>query len=256
MDIATIEKIAGQTLKELGLDQKVDLEINGDFSPPEIKPEQIARLVDHTLLKPDATVGQIDKLCDEAREYGFASVCVNPYWVRHCAEKLSGTGTLVCTVIGFPLGATTTDAKVCEARRALEDGAREFDMVINIGALKGGRLGDVYRDIKAVVDAVAPHTVKVIIETCLLTDEEKVKACVISLAAGAHFVKTSTGFAGGGATVEDVRLMRTVVGSKMGVKASGGVRDFPTAVKMIEAGANRIGASAGVKIVCQALGRE
>ncbi len=213
------------------------------------KDPQIAKLIDHTLLKPQATEDDIRKLCAEAREYGFASVCVNPYWVSLCAKLLSGSGVKVCTVIGFPLGATTTETKVFEARQALERGANEFDMVINIGELKSGNWRAVYDDIRAVVAAVEPYTVKVIIETALLTDEEKVAACAISKEAGAHFVKTSTGFSKGGATVHDVALMRQVVGGQMGVKASGGIRDYETALEMVRAGATRIGASAGVAIV-------
>jgi len=217
---------------------------------------EIAKLIDHTFLKPEGTEKDIRRLCEEAKQYGFASVCVNPYWVPLCAEMLAGTDVKVCTVIGFPLGATTTETKAFEAKKALEDGATEFDMVINIGALKSDRFEDVYRDIKAVVDAVAPHTVKVIIETALLTDEEKVEACAIAKEAGAHFVKTSTGFAKGGATVEDVRLMKAVVGEEMEVKASGGVRDYKTALEMVKAGATRIGASAGVAIVQGKTGTE
>ena len=217
---------------------------------------ELAKLIDHTYLKPEATESDIRRVCEEARQYGFASVCVNPYWVPLCAELLKDTDVKVCTVIGFPLGATTTEAKVCEARDALAKGATEFDMVINIGALKSDRFRDVYEDIRAVVNAVAPHKVKVIIETALLTDEEKVEACAIAKEAGAHFVKTSTGFAKGGATVEDVRLMKAVVGEEMEVKASGGVRDYKTALEMIKAGATRIGASAGVAIVQGKSGKE
>jgi len=211
---------------------------------------QLARLIDHTLLKPDATEEQIRKLCDEAREHGFMSVCVNPYWVPFCRDLLSGTEVKVCTTIGFPLGANRSEIKAVEAEDAVNRGAREVDMVINIGALKSGRHDVVRNDIRAVVEAVSGEAlVKVIIETGLLTDEEKVTACLLAREAGADFVKTSTGFGHGGATVADVSLMRRTVGPEMGVKASGGVRDLTTALAMVEAGANRIGASAGVAIL-------
>ncbi|NOX63114.1 MAG: deoxyribose-phosphate aldolase [Chloroflexi bacterium] len=214
----------------------------------------LARLIDHTLLKPNATEAQIRKLCQEAKQYHFASVCVNPTWVPLAAQELVGTDVLVCTVIGFPLGATLPEVKAFEAERSLMLGARELDMVINVGALKSGHYDFVQRDIAGVVDVAHARgaLVKVIIETVLLTDEEKVEACVLSQAAGADYVKTSTGFAGGGATVEDVALMRRVVGSQMGVKASGGISSAEKAEAMIRAGATRIGASAGVKIVQQA----
>jgi len=216
----------------------------------------IAAMIDHTLLKPDATPDQIAQLCFEARKYGFASVCVNPGHVRLCADLLRGSDVRVCTVIGFPLGATSPEAKVYETETALRDGATEIDMVINIGALKGGDLTWMARDIQGVVRTAhaAGAIVKVIIETSVLTDEEKVKACLLAKEADADFVKTSTGFAGGGATVEDVALMRRVVGPEMGVKASGGVHTFEEAKRMVEAGATRIGASAGVKIVQGAKG--
>ena len=214
-------------------------------------PTDLARYIDHTLLKPDATEAQIRQLCAEAIEYGFASVCVNPTWVPLAAQLLAGARPVVATVIGFPLGATLADVKAYETRRAREEGATEFDMVINIGALKSKDYRLVERDIAGVVEAARGHVVKVIIETALLTDEEKVEACAIAKAAGADFVKTSTGFAGKGATVEDVALMRRVVGADMGVKASGGIRSAEDAKAMIEAGATRIGASAGVKIVKQ-----
>ena len=216
----------------------------------------LARLIDHTLLKPDATEAQMRKLCQEARQYHFASVCVNPTWVPLVAEELAGTDVAVCTVIGFPLGATLPEVKAYEAECSIGRGACELDMVINIGALKSGHYDYVREDIAGVVDVAHARgaLVKVIIETVLLTDEEKVEACVLSRAAGADYVKTSTGFAGGGATVEDVALMRRVVGSQMGVKASGGIRSAKDAEAMIRAGATRIGASAGVKIVQQARG--
>jgi deoxyribose-phosphate aldolase len=211
----------------------------------------LAGMIDHTLLKPDATPDQIAQLCFEARKYGFASVCVNPGWVELSARLLQGSPVKVCTVIGFPLGATAPEVKVYETINAIEHGASEIDMVINIGALKARDLELVARDIRGVV--LAAHErgaiVKVIIETALLTDEDKVIACLVAKEAGADFVKTSTGFSGGGATVHDVELMRRVVGPAMGVKASGGVRTFEDAEAMVKAGATRIGASAGVKII-------
>ncbi|NNE66301.1 MAG: deoxyribose-phosphate aldolase [Pyrinomonadaceae bacterium] len=215
-----------------------------------------ASLIDHTLLKPEASDKDIKELCDEAAKYGFASVCVNPAWVKRANEFLEGSGIPVCTVIGFPLGATLPDVKAFEARRAIFNGAREVDMVINVGALKSGDDCAVEDDIRAVADAAHENGVlcKVIIETALLTDEEKVRACLASKNAGADFVKTSTGFAKGGATVEDVDLMRRTVGRDLGVKASGGVKGIDDARKMFEAGATRIGASVGVKIAQEAGG--
>lgn len=215
-----------------------------------------ASLIDHTLLKPEASDKDIKELCDEAAKYGFASVCVNPAWVKRANEFLEGSGIPVCTVIGFPLGATLPDVKAFEARRAIFNGAREVDMVINVGALKSGDDCAVEDDIRAVADAAHENGVlcKVIIETALLTDEEKVRACLASKNAGADFVKTSTGFAKGGATVEDVNLMRRTVGRDLGVKASGGVKGIDDARKMFEAGATRIGASVGVKIAQEAGG--
>ncbi len=211
---------------------------------------EMAAYIDHTLLKPDAPQSAFDQLCDEAIQYGFKSVCVNSGRVAYVARKLQGTGVDVCSVIGFPLGAMDTRAKVFEARRAIEDGADELDMVLNIGALKDGDRKTVEEDIRSVRREAKNKTVlKVIIETCLLTDDEKVLACEIAKKAGADFVKTSTGFSSGGATVGDVALMRRVVGQKMGVKASGGIKDFATASAMIAAGANRIGAGAGVAIL-------
>src|SRR5215475_1504997 len=211
----------------------------------------LANMIDHTLLKPDATQQEIAQLCFEARKHGFASVCVNPTWVPLCAQLLQASSVKVCTVIGFPLGATSSETKAFETETAIRQGATEIDMVINIGALKARDLETVARDIRGVVNAAHRHNiiVKVIIETALLTDEEKTIACLISKEAGADFVKTSTGFAGGGATAQDVALMRKVVGPEMGVKASGGVRTFEDAESMIKAGATRIGASAGVKII-------
>ena len=211
----------------------------------------LAKMIDHTLLKPDATQQEIAQLCFEARKYGFASVCVNPTWVSLCAELLKGSSAKVCTVIGFPLGATSSETKAFETETAIRQGATEIDMVVNIGALKARDLETVAKDIRGVVNVAHGRNiiVKVIIETTLLTDEEKTIACLISKEAGADFVKTSTGFAGGGATVHDVELMRKTVGPQMGVKASGGVRTFEDAASMIKAGATRIGASAGVKIL-------
>lgn len=212
----------------------------------------IAAMIDHTLLKPEATPAQIEKLCAEAAEYHFASVCVNPVYIPLAARLLKGTGVKVCCVVGFPLGAIAPDQKAAEAASCAAMGAEELDMVIHVGAAKAGDWALVQRDIEGVVKAAAGHTVKVIIETCLLTDEEKVKACEAAKAAGAHFVKTSTGFSTGGATTHDIALMRKTVGPEMGVKASGGIRDYATAMAMIEAGANRIGASAGIAIVAAA----
>jgi deoxyribose-phosphate aldolase len=211
----------------------------------------LAQMIDHTLLKPDATQEQIAQLCFEARKYGFASVCINPTWVPLCAKLLEGSPVKVCTVIGFPLGATGPEVKAFETRVAIEQGASEIDMVINVGALKARDLDLVSKDIRGVVQTAHERgaIVKVIIEAILLTDEEKTIACLLSKEAGADYVKTSTGFAGGGATVHDVELMRRVVGPDMGVKAAGGVRTYEDAESMIKAGASRIGASAGVKIL-------
>ncbi|MDR4888996.1 deoxyribose-phosphate aldolase [Fredinandcohnia sp. QZ13] len=210
----------------------------------------IAKLIDHTALKADTTKAQIEKLCAEAKEYGFMSVCVNPTWVETAANLLKDSEVKVCTVIGFPLGASTPETKAFETKDAIEKGATEVDMVINIGALKDKNDELVEKDIRAVVEAAKGKALtKVIIETCLLTDEEKVRACELAVKAGADFVKTSTGFSTGGATVEDIRLMRKTVGPEIGVKASGGVRDAKGTQDMIDAGATRIGASSGVAIV-------
>ena len=221
-------------------------------------PEGIATMIDHTLLKPDATRQQIEELCREAAQFKFATVCVNPTWVALCARLLSGSGVGVCSVVGFPLGATTADVKGYETRRVIFDGAREVDMVINVGALKSGDYRAVERDIEAVTLACRECGVlsKVIIEAALLTDDEKVTACTLAKAAGADYVKTSTGFGPGGATAADVALMRRVVGAEMGVKAAGGVRDLEGVKAMIAAGATRVGASAGVKIVKEARGEQ
>jgi deoxyribose-phosphate aldolase len=212
-------------------------------------PADLGKLIDHTLLKPEATRDEVVKLCDEARKYRFASVCVNTTWVPLCKSLLSGTDVMVCAVVGFPLGAMTPNAKAYEAREAVRQGAREIDMVINIGALKSRDYETVFEDICKVVKGSAPAGVKVILETSSLTQEEKIIAISLSKLAGAAFVKTSTGFAKGGATVEDVALMRQLVGNELGVKASGGVRTAEDVVKMAQAGANRIGASASVAIV-------
>lgn len=214
-------------------------------------PRDLARYIDHTLLRPDATAAEIDELCDEARTYGFAAVCVNPTWVRRCAQQLRGSGVRVASVVGFPFGASTPEVKAMEARQAIRDGAREIDLVINVGALKSGDHDLVRRDIEKVADACreAGAVCKVIIETALLTDEEKVIASHLAKLAKADFVKTSTGFGPGGATVHDVLLMRETVGPKLGIKAAGGIRSAEDVQEMIAAGATRIGASAGVQIV-------
>ena len=208
----------------------------------------INKYIDHTLLKPESTQDQIDNLIAEAKEYNFASVCVNPTWVSRAAEALKDSDVKVCTVIGFPLGANTSRVKAFETKDAIENGADEIDMVINIGRLKAKEYDFVENDIRAVVEASGDKLVKVIIETCLLTDEEKIIACKLSKEAGADFVKTSTGFSTGGATEKDIKLMRETVGSDMGVKASGGVRDREFALALIENGASRIGASASIEI--------
>ena len=216
----------------------------------------VSGYIDHTLLKPEAARAEIETLCSEARAFSFASVCVNPTWVKECAFALHGSAVKVCTVVGFPLGATLPDVKAYETRRAIFDGATEIDMVINIGALKSNDSDTVLRDIRAVVEAAheACAIVKVIIETALLTDEEKIRACLLARQAGADFVKTSTGFSKGGATVADIELMRRTVGAEMGVKAAGGVKDLTAAREMIAAGATRLGASAGVRIAQEAKG--
>jgi deoxyribose-phosphate aldolase len=228
----------------------------GLCAPAKSYPDTIAGMIDHTLLKADATAEQIETLCAEAREHRFASVCVNPVWVELCNRLLSGYPTVVCTVVGFPLGATLPEVKAAEAAQAIAQGASEVDMVMNVGALKSANFRLVERDIAGVVDACRQGGAisKVIIEAALLSDDEKVQACVIAKAAGADFVKTSTGFGPGGATAEDVSLMRRVVGPSIGVKAAGGVRDLQSAQAMIEAGADRIGASVGVKIVQESEG--
>ena len=221
-------------------------------------PQSVASMIDHTLLKADATRQEIEHLCREAAQFKFATVCVNPVWVATAARLLNGSGVGVCSVVGFPLGATTGDVKAYETRRAIYDGAREIDMVINVGALKSGDLRVVERDIEAVASTCRECGAlsKVIIEAALLTDDEKITACTLAKAAGADYVKTSTGFGPGGATAADVALMRRVVGAEMGVKAAGGVRDLDGLKAMVAAGATRVGASAGVKIVQQARGEK
>lgn len=209
----------------------------------------LAKTIDHTLLKAVGTETQVRELCAEARKFGFASVCVNPVWVPLCAQELAGSDVMVCTVIGFPLGANSSETKAAETRLAVAQGADEVDMVIHLGAAKAGDWKAVEADIHAVVKTAGTAQVKVIIETCFLTDEEKVKACEAAARAGAHFVKTSTGFGTGGATVEDIRLMRKTVGDTLQVKASGGVRTCEDALRMLEAGADRIGASSSVSIL-------
>ena len=214
-------------------------------------PEAVASLIDHTLLHPKSVSSDVTRICEEAREYRFASVCINPYWVTQAVDSLCGSPVKVCTVIGFPLGASASRVKLAEAEAALEDGARELDMVLNIGALRSGQFAEVLEEIQAV--AALAHSnnsiLKVILETCLLDDEEKVKACQLAVEAGADFVKTSTGFSTAGATAADVALLRKAVGEKVGVKASGGIRTLDALREMVAAGANRIGTSSGVQII-------
>jgi deoxyribose-phosphate aldolase len=219
---------------------------------------EIARLIDHTLLKPEATADKIATLCAEAREHGFASVCINPYWVPLVVQELAGSSVKTCTVVGFPLGATITSTKIFEAGKALRSGAEEIDMVMNIGALLSGDLAAVLADIRGVAEEThgAQALLKVILETCLLTNTQKVEACKLCVEAGADYVKTSTGFSSGGATVDDVALMRNTVGPLMGVKASGGIRSYADVRKMVDAGATRIGTSSGVAILAGALAAE
>jgi deoxyribose-phosphate aldolase len=218
---------------------------------------EIAKMIDHTLLKPNCTQDQIINVCSEAREHHFATVCVNPYWVKLAAKELHNSGVRVTTVVGFPLGSTSTFTKMAEARDAIANGAAEIDMVMNISAFKSGDFEAVQKDVEGVVQACKDQAVvKVILETCYLTDEEKEKACLICKTAGADFVKTSTGFGTGGATPEDIALMRRTVGPNMGVKASGGVRDLETAQRLVAAGATRLGASSSVDIVTGGAGKE
>ncbi|MFV0552221.1 MAG: deoxyribose-phosphate aldolase [Anaerorhabdus sp.] len=210
---------------------------------------RLNKTIDHTLLKQNSTEAQIKELCSQAKEFDFATVCINPCWIEFCKKELAGSDVGVCTVIGFPLGAMTTDSKVFEAKNAIEIGADEVDMVLNIGALKDNRMDYVINEIKAIKEAVGTHVLKVIIETCLLTDEEKVRACEAVVKAGADFVKTSTGFSTSGATVEDVRLMKATVKDQCKVKAAGGVRSYDDLLQMIEAGAERIGTSSGCALL-------
>ncbi len=214
-----------------------------------MNPEVLAKYFDHTILNPAATKEQVDQVCKEAVEYGFFSVCVNPFRVKMVAEKLTGSNVKVCSVVGFPLGAATPKIKALETRAAIEDGAHEIDMVINVGALQDNDFETVKADIKAVVKAAKGKIVKVIIETCLLNQDQKIKACEIAREAGAHFVKTSTGFSVGGATLDDVSLMKKEVGDELKVKASGGIKTLENVNAMIKAGADRIGASAGAAII-------
>lgn len=217
--------------------------------------EQLANKIDHTVLKADTTKAQVLQVCEEAKEHRFYSVCINPTWVEETHQALIGSDVKVCTVIGFPLGATTSEVKAIETSDAIRKGADEIDMVINIGKLKSGDYTSVETDIKAVVAAAKDKAlVKVIIETSLLSDEEKVKACELAVQAGADYVKTSTGFSTGGATVEDIALMRKTVGPDIGVKASGGVRDRATAIALVKAGASRLGASSGIAIIKDEVG--
>jgi deoxyribose-phosphate aldolase len=218
--------------------------------------ESLNKYIDHTLLKPEATSEQIQKLCEEALTHEFATVCVNPGHVQEAAELLEGSSTGVCTVIGFPLGATLSSVKAFEARMAIDQGAKEIDMVINVGSIKDKDWSKVENDIHAVVEAASGRLVKVILETCLLTDEEIVKACQLAVQAKAHYVKTSTGFSTGGATPEAVKLMKETVGDDCKVKASGGIRDKEAALKMIELGAERLGTSSGIAIIQGSSGRE
>jgi deoxyribose-phosphate aldolase len=224
------------------------------MTPPGPFDQALARMIDHTLLRPDATTAEVERLCAEGREFGFASICVNSTHVTLCAERIKGSGVKVCSTIGFPLGAASTAAKVFEAEQAIRDGAGEIDVVMNIGLLKSGNDEAVEEDIRQVAAAARRRAIvcKVILETGLLSGEEKLRACAAAERAGAHFVKTSTGFGHGGATIEDVRLMREAVGQRMGVKASGGIRTREDALAMIAAGANRIGASASIVIVTAA----
>ncbi len=231
------------TLKLITLTLKVLREISEELKM------NLAKTIDHTILKPNATKGEVEKICKEAIQYGFASVCVNQYYTAYVKELLAGSDVKVCTVVGFPLGAVSSSVKAFETQEAIKAGAQEIDMVINMGALKDLDDDYVLMDIKAVVEAAGDALVKVILETCLLTDDEKVRACELSVLAGADFVKTSTGFSTGGATIEDIKLMRKTVGQKAQVKASGGVRDYEGAIAVIEAGADRIGASAGIAII-------
>jgi deoxyribose-phosphate aldolase len=244
------EQISKQNVEKI-LSDFTEYEKSEKKSESNIDPAKIASMIDHTLLKPDATLSEIKQLCEEAMQFNFASVCVNPSYVETCFEIIKSSNVKVCTVIGFPLGATTTATKLFEAEEAIKNGAEEIDMVINVGRLKNGDYDFVYDEIKQIsyTSKKFLSICKVILETCLLTDEEKIIACLICKAASADFVKTSTGFSKGGATVHDVSLMKFVAGNDMQVKASGGIRSYEDAAAMINAGANRIGASAGIKII-------
>jgi len=259
-----IDMITGEVLKEINRKAQMNTTGHSPQTPSgtpvevpvfntdktkKIDSRSLASYIDHTLLKPDASEEMIVKLCREAMEFGFFSVCVNPVWVSTAAKLLKNSDVKVCTVIGFPLGATPSDVKAYETGRAIEDGAQEIDMVLNIGYMKSKKFDEVLIDIRKVKEACGNTLLKVILETCLLNSEEKMKAIELSKRAGADYVKTSTGFSGGGATAEDVALMRRIVGDSLGVKASGGVRDYEGALNMINAGASRIGASASVAIV-------
>lgn len=245
-----IKNLTEENVKKI-LNDFSEFEKSNKRSEIKISAQELAGMIDHTLLKPDATFPEIKQLCEEAMQYNFASVCVNPSFVETCFDIIKSSNVKVCTVIGFPLGATTSQSKLLEAEEAVKNGAEELDMVINIGKLKDKDYDFVYRDIKSIAELSKKHLCvsKVIIETCLLSDEEKVIACLLSKEAGANFVKTSTGFSKGGATVRDVALMKFIVGDKLQVKASGGVRSYEDAIAMINAGAARLGASAGLKII-------
>lgn len=247
-----IDKITKEVLNRINEQMKGQPSQNTNIGTDSagMSQKELAGFIDHTLLKPDAVQSHFEKLCDEALQYRFMSVCVNSAWVSFVAKRLRGSGIKICSVIGFPLGEMDTRTKAFEARNAISNGAHELDMVINVGALKSGNIKMVEEDIRAVKRACRSNTIlKVILETSLLTDEEKVIACELSKKADADFVKTSTGFGGGGATVEDIKLMRRIVGPKMGVKASGGIRNFAQAVALIEAGANRLGCGASVEVI-------
>ena len=249
-----IDSIVSEVMNRLSskLPDIVEKRTSGASSsrPAPSPPDDLAKYIDHTLLKPEATLEQIDELCDQAVEHGFYSVCVNSSWVEHCVRRLQGTDVRTCAVVGFPLGAMDARSKGFGARNAVAAGAKEIDMVINVGALKAKDLKTVEEDVRSVRRACRPGIIlKVILETALLTDEEKILACQIAKRAGANFVKTSTGFSKGGATVADIALMRKTVGPDLGVKASGGVRSYEDAMKMIQAGATRLGTSSGVAIV-------
>lgn len=244
-----VERITQAVLERLLQNEGPIAEAPGQRMP--LSPQQLAAAIDHTVLKPEVPRADVVKLCREALQYGFAAVCINPVWVSLAAGMLRGSAVKTCTVVGFPLGAVPSDVKVYETRRALLEGAQEIDMVMNVGAAKGGEWALVERDMEEVVRVASEYqaVVKVILETCLLNRDEKLRACEIAARAGAHFVKTSTGFSTGGATVEDVRLMKETVGKGLRVKASGGIRSRTDALKMLDAGADRIGTSAGVTIV-------